>query len=167
MHMSDYHNKRALEILNEILYITIASVSSEGKPWNTPVYSAFDDDLNFYWFSDKNAQHSKNVQANPEVCLAIYDSTVPQGTGEGVYIEAVVEELQNESEVMAARKRMDERVGRTKERKFATYSGDAVLRGYKAIPRKAWMNEVEQDKKGRFVRDIRVEVPLQILSQTI
>ncbi len=60
--MSEHHNKRAAEIIKDIKYITIASVSDDGQPWNTPVYSAFDKDLNFYWFSDKNSQHSQNVR---------------------------------------------------------------------------------------------------------
>jgi len=41
--------KLTKEIIAKILYITIASVTKEGLPWNTPVYSAHDRQLNFYW----------------------------------------------------------------------------------------------------------------------
>jgi len=161
--MSDYHDKRSSEIIKQILYITIASVTKDGKPWNTPVYSAFDEELNFYWFSDKNSQHSNNVRDTKNVFLVIYDSTVPEGTGEGVYIQAEVLELNEETEVLGALNVLDTRVGKAKERDFASYSGDAVLRGYKAIPKRAWMNDDDKDAQGNYIRDIRVELPLDKL----
>jgi len=39
--------------------------------------------------SDKNGQHSKNIAENNRVFIVIYDSTVPEGDGEGVYIQAM------------------------------------------------------------------------------
>ena len=116
--MSDTHTKSASEIINQILYITIASVTADGKPWNTPVYSGFDKDLNFYWFSDKNSQHSTNLRENNNAFLVIYDSTVPESTGEGVYIQAEVQELTEEGEALDALKVMDSRVGKTKALAF-------------------------------------------------
>lgn len=165
--MSDHHNKRAAEIIKEIKYITIASVSADGQPWNTPVYSAFDKELNFYWFSDKNSQHSQNVRGNNKILLVIYNSTVPEGTGEGVYVKAVVSELNDPAEILAAKAVLDERVGKEKERNADNYMGDAVLRGYKATPVQAWMNDDDEDENGNYVRDIRVEVPLDILKQQV
>lgn len=163
--MSDFHNKRVSEIINKILYVTIASVSEDGKPWNSPVYSAFDKDLNFYWFSDKNSQHSTNLRNSSEAFLAIYDSTVPESTGEGVYIQARVRELTKESEVLAALKALDARVGKDKERDIKEYSGKAVLRGYQATPLKIWVNDDEKDENGNYVRDIRVEISLEDLKK--
>ncbi len=163
--MSDHHNQRAAEIVKEILYITIASISAEGKPWNTPVYSAFDKDLNFYWASDKNSHHSQNIRASKDVFLVVYNSTVPESTGEGVYFQATAQELNNEEEALAALKVLDGRVGKTKERDFANYSGDAVLRVYKATPQLVWMNDDDKDKNGNYVRDIRVELPLDTLRE--
>jgi uncharacterized protein YhbP (UPF0306 family) len=161
--MAEYHNKRAAEIIKEILYITIASVSQDGQPWNSPVYSAFDKDLNFYWFSDKNSQHSQNARANNKVLLVIYNSTVPEGTGEGVYIKAVVSELNSPEEILAAKGVLDKRAGKAKERDAENYMGDATLRGYKATPIQAWMNDDDKDENGNYVRDIRVEVSLEAL----
>jgi nitroimidazol reductase NimA-like FMN-containing flavoprotein (pyridoxamine 5'-phosphate oxidase superfamily) len=161
--MSEHHNQRAAEIIKEILYITIASVSADGQPWNTPVYSAFDKDLNFYWFSDKNSQHSQNVRGNNKVSLVIYNSTVPEGTGEGVYLQCTVKELNSPEEILAAKGVLDERVGKEKERNAQNYMGDNVLRGYKATPVQAWMNDDEKDENGNYVRDIRVEVTLEAL----
>lgn len=165
--MSDHHNKRAAEIINEILYITIASVSADGQPWNTPVYSAFDKDLNFYWFSDKNSQHSQNVRSKSKVLLVIYNSTVPVGTGEGVYVKATVSELNAPEEILAAKAVLDERVGKEKERNAENYIGNAVLRGYKATAVQVWMNDDDKDENGNYVRDIRVEVPLDELRASL
>lgn len=42
-----------VKIIKRIEYINIASITPEGNPWNTPVYTAFDKSLNFYWLSWK------------------------------------------------------------------------------------------------------------------
>ncbi|MBI2028282.1 MAG: pyridoxamine 5'-phosphate oxidase family protein [Candidatus Levybacteria bacterium] len=80
-------NKRAREIIAKILYITIATSTKDGIPWNSPVYSAFDESYNFYWISWLENQHSKNIKDNNQVFIVIYDSTVPEGMGKGVYIQ--------------------------------------------------------------------------------
>ena len=40
--MSEYHQKRAVEILKQIKYATLATVTSEGQPWNSPVKNEYD-----------------------------------------------------------------------------------------------------------------------------
>ena len=49
---------KAAKVIKSILYINIASITPNGKPWNSPVYCAFDKNLNYYWFSWKENQHS-------------------------------------------------------------------------------------------------------------
>ena len=75
---------RVREILSRIMYLTIATVSKDGEPWNTPVYSSFDEQFNFFWVSSPLAKHSKNIKENNNVFLVVYDSTTPEGTGGGV-----------------------------------------------------------------------------------
>jgi hypothetical protein len=161
--MSDYHNKRAKEILEKIQYATIATVSAEGKPWNSPVRHEYDNDLNIYWFSDKQNQHSQNVRANENVFIVIYDSTVPEGDGEGIYIEARARELADPEEILFARriKKGSDYTGSSDD-----FLGDAVRRVYKAVPQLMWMNDAEI-KDGMFVRDYRVEVSVDILKEDI
>lgn len=161
--MSNFHSKKATEIIRKILYITIATTSKGGQPWNGPVYSAFDKDLHFYWSSDKDSQHSKNIRENKNVFLVIYDSTVPEGTGEGVYIQAEAHELAEKSEITVARRITQTRKGQESElteKEYEKFTGDALRRVYKAIPRKIWVNDVETDENGKYIRDIRVEVSL-------
>ena len=83
--MNDISNylKTPAKIINDILYATIATADKNGQPWNSPVYSAFDEDLNFYWTSAKDSQHSQNIRENPKRFIVIYDSTVVEGQGEG------------------------------------------------------------------------------------
>ena len=152
--MADY-NTKAKAILSKIQYATLATVTPEGKPWNSPVAHEIDENYVVYWFSDKENQHSKNVRANPHVFIVIYDSTAPEGTGEGVYIEADVEELNNADEI--------NKVRNTKKGKVVDdaneFLGDAVRRCYKATPKRMWMNDAEE-KDGKFIRDYRVELDL-------
>ena len=161
--MHEHLSARASEIIGNIQYLTIASISSSGEPWNTPVFTAFDDQLNFYWFSDHQAQHSRNVRETGKAFLVIYDSTVPEGTGEGVYIQAAVKELTQEAEVLSALRILDARAGKKKPRDFNNYSGGAILRGYQARPLKIWMNSDETNADGEYIRDIRVELDLKSL----
>lgn len=91
--------KRAKEIIEAVIYINIASVTESGMPWNMPVYATYDEDYNFFWLSWRESQHSKNIRANPDVFITIYDSTQQEGTGEGVYIKARAEEVNDPGEI--------------------------------------------------------------------
>jgi len=154
--MSEYHDKRVKEILQTIRYATIATASKDGTPWNSPVAHEYDSDLNIYWFSDKENQHSKNVRENENVFIVIYDSTVPEGDGEGLYIQAKVQELDDPKAIQFARriKKGPDYIGPADE-----FLGGAIRRVYKAIPERIWMNDAEI-KDGVFLRDYRVEVSL-------
>ena len=91
--MSDVHNQKAAGIIKKIPYITLATVSDDDQPWNSPLWSAFDKDLNFYWASDAKSVHSTNIRNNSKVFCVIYDSTMAEGTGEGVYFKGSAFEL--------------------------------------------------------------------------
>lgn len=161
--MSDRHVERAREIVHQIAYITLASVSLAGKPWNSPLYSSFDDEGNFYWVSSPEAQHSRNVEANGEAFLVIYDSTAPEGTGEGVYVEATVEALEDVADTAKARRTLSLRVGAPLDDHPERFLGGGVRRAYRAVPIRVWVNDDETDEKGNYVRDIRVEIPVEAL----
>jgi len=150
--------EKAKRIIEKILYITIATSTKDGKPWNSPVYSAFDQKYNFYWASWRENQHSKNIKENNNIFLAIYDSTVPEGTGEGVYIQAKAYVLTDENEILNALEILDKRVGKTKERNASEFLGEYPRRVYKAVPEKVWMNDVGEIN-GNYI-DKRIEIKL-------
>lgn len=149
--------EKAKTIIAKIIYITIATVSKDSKPWNTPVYSAHDEKFNFFWASWKENEHSKNVQNNGDVFLVIYDSTAPEGTGEGVYVKAKAYELTDQKEIEHAMKYLYGRKNKT-PRKVDEFLGDYPRRVYKAVPEKFWLN-TDGDINGNYV-DKRIEVDL-------
>jgi nitroimidazol reductase NimA-like FMN-containing flavoprotein (pyridoxamine 5'-phosphate oxidase superfamily) len=149
--------EKAKKIISDILYITIASVSKDGVPWNSPVYSAFDEQYNFYWVSPVTATHSENVKGNPQVSIVIYDSTVPEGTGEGVYIQAKAHEINDEKEIEHALPYLYNRKNKP-VRPIASFTGGSPRRVYKAVPGKVWVNDTVE-VNGQPC-DVRVEVKL-------
>ncbi|MBC7836535.1 pyridoxamine 5'-phosphate oxidase family protein [Acetobacteraceae bacterium] len=151
--------ERAKEIISKIIYMTIASVSKDGQPWNTPVYCAFDEVYNFYWASWKENQHSKNIAENQDIFIVIYDSAAPEGTGEGVYIKAKAQALTDPKDIEQAAKYTFGRKG-GKPRKPEEYLGDYPRRMYKAIPEKFWMNG-DGDIDGNYI-DVRVEIKIHV-----
>lgn len=151
--------RRAKKILETIEYATIATTSRKGKPWNSPVARVYDHDLNIYWFSDKQNQHSQNVRENEDIFIVIYDSTAPWGEGEGVYIEAKAYELTDPEEITKARRL---KKGPDYNGSPDDFLGDAIRRVYKAVPQRIWMNDAEV-KNEVFIRDYRVEISLNDL----
>ena len=147
--------KRASEIITRIDYVTIASVNSDGLPWNSPVYSAFDKDCNFYWGTHVDSQKAQNIRNNKNVFLVIYDSTVPPGTGEGVYVQAEARQLSDPDEIQHAYDVLKNRRP-TPFWNPAAFSEKGPVRLFKAEPQKIWMNDGAQ-KNGHYI-DTRIEI---------
>jgi len=84
---------RAVSIIENIEYLTVASICPDGTPWNTPVFTSYDSDLNFYWGSYKENQHSLNILNNGLVFCVLYDSRAKEGTGEGLYLKGYAEQI--------------------------------------------------------------------------
>lgn len=149
--------ERAKEIIEKIAYATLATASRNGQPWNSPVYTAFDEKFNFFWASWRENQHSKHIAENPNVFIVIYDSTVPQGTGEGVYIQAKAYALESLEEIAHA---MKYHYGRKNKepRKAEEFLGNYPRRMYKAVPENIWMNSDDRID-GNWI-DTREEIKL-------
>jgi len=148
---------KAVSIIKKIEYINIASITPEGMPWNSPVYTAFDNELNFYWFSWKKNQHSINIRNNKNVFVTIYDSTAPEGTGVGLYFSGKAYELSNIKEILMGMTVCYKRI-KHKMRAVGEFLKHFPRRVYKFTPEKAWING-DGDIKGNFI-DIRQELVL-------
>jgi nitroimidazol reductase NimA-like FMN-containing flavoprotein (pyridoxamine 5'-phosphate oxidase superfamily) len=83
----------AREIIDGSLYMVLGTADEAGTPWVSPVYFAVAGYTDFYWVSLPGARHSRNLVARPEVSIVVFDSGVPIGTGQGVYMAARAEEL--------------------------------------------------------------------------
>ena len=140
---------KAKKIVEKVIYVTVATTSSDGTPWNSPVFSAYDQNYNFYWGSYRNSQHSKNIQSNGKVFLVIYDSTAPAGTGEGVYVKAQARELEDSREIIFAHNLLQTR-RKIPYWKIEQVKGNAPIRLYKAVPEKVWVND-SGDVNGNYI----------------
>ncbi len=83
----------ARAIVDDNRYMVLGTADASGKPWATPVYYAADGYRDFYWVSAPDRTHSRNVAARPEIAVVIFDSRVPIGEGQAVYMAAVASEL--------------------------------------------------------------------------
>ncbi|MBW3538288.1 pyridoxamine 5'-phosphate oxidase family protein [Candidatus Parcubacteria bacterium] len=134
------NNERAKGIIQNIIYVTIATVDESGQPWNTPVYSAYDQDYNFYWGSYRDSQHSKNIRSTGRIFLAIYDSTVEAGTGYGVYAKAKGFELNDPAQIKFAHQLLEAR-RQSPYWEIEQVQDDGPVRLYKAVPEQSWIND--------------------------
>ena len=80
-------------IIDGNLYLVLATADGTGRPWSSPVYFAHDGYAEFLWVSAPEALHSRNIAERPQVGIVIFDSHAPIGTGQGVYISAVAEQV--------------------------------------------------------------------------
>jgi nitroimidazol reductase NimA-like FMN-containing flavoprotein (pyridoxamine 5'-phosphate oxidase superfamily) len=83
----------ARRIIDGCLYMVLGTAGPDGSPWASPVWFAADGYGAFHWVSSREARHSRNIAARPEVGIVIFDSSVPVGAGQGVYVEARAEQL--------------------------------------------------------------------------
>lgn len=158
--------ERAAIIIKTIEYVTIATVCPDGTPWNSPVYTAYDNDLNFYWKSWVENQHSKNISACPDVFLVLYDSRAKAMEGEGVYIKAKAKPLMIE-DAEDIKKGFDSivlRAGHCTTEYTDFFDGDP-RRVYKASPTHIWMND-GSTLKGDFI-DIRNKIDMKELKKEL
>jgi hypothetical protein len=132
---------KAKERINDILYLSLATVSSEANPHNSPVYTAFDTQYNFYWVSCVGSQHSKNIRHNSKSFVVIYDSTVKHGKGFGVYFCGSTYELGSEDvdSIVVGIDLLSKRINTSTE-SANNYLGDRPKLVYKFVPTTAWVN---------------------------
>lgn len=155
--MQSEHTRVAQNILSHICYATLATATKTGIPWSCPVYVAFDKNFNFYWLSSRQTRHSQNIRENGQIAFVVYDSTVPEGTGKAVYIEATACELTQEEEIAYGLDHIFERAGENPPPVNEAW-GDSPLRVYQAKAHAAWIN-VGDSVNGKYV-DTRVAVAL-------
>jgi len=133
------HISRAKEILKENIYLTMATSDKDGNPWITPVRYANDDHYNFYWISEAETRHSKNIKENKnKVSFVVYNSSTNEGTGEGVYFKGSAHELTEQKDAEEALNLYFARKNQ-KPKSFRDFIDAAPQRIYKAIPEKIWM----------------------------
>jgi nitroimidazol reductase NimA-like FMN-containing flavoprotein (pyridoxamine 5'-phosphate oxidase superfamily) len=86
----------AKSVIDSNRYMALGTTDEAGHPWVSPVWFACEDYRNFYWVSSHDSKHSRNIDARPEVAIAIFDSSVPVGAAQAVYMKGRATELTGE-----------------------------------------------------------------------
>jgi hypothetical protein len=86
-------------IIDANLYMVLATADEAGRPWASPVYFAVAGYQEFFWVSSPEATHSRNIAVRPDVGIVVFDSRAPIGTGQGVYMPAVADQLTAERDL--------------------------------------------------------------------
>jgi nitroimidazol reductase NimA-like FMN-containing flavoprotein (pyridoxamine 5'-phosphate oxidase superfamily) len=97
---AELNERRSSELVRSIIdhsaYMTLATADAEGVPWATPVWYAPESYTRLLWISRPDARHSRNITVQPQTGIVIFDSGAAIGTGQGVYIEAISQEVPQE-----------------------------------------------------------------------
>src|SRR5215213_2528211 len=83
----------AKTIIDSNMYMVLGTADKSGQPWVSPVYYASAQYREFFWVSSAEVRHSRNLLMRQQTRIVIFDSRAPIGTGQGVYMSAIAEEL--------------------------------------------------------------------------
>ena len=78
----------AARVIDASRYLVLATADEHGVPWASPVWYAHAGYREFFWVSDPQAGHSRNIGIRPRVSIVIFDSSALPGTAPAVYISA-------------------------------------------------------------------------------
>lgn len=97
MSTDDQDTAVARAIIDANVYLTLGTADADGDPWVCPVYFASDGYTDFYWMSQPTVRHSRNIEVRPRVSIVVFDSRVPPGTGQAVYMSALAEQVPDDA----------------------------------------------------------------------
>lgn len=163
--MNDENLTKARRIIASNQYMTIATSDENAEPWNTPVYYAFDDKSNFYWYSGKNTKHSQLITKNNKVAIVIFNSNASEEDAGGVYITGKAYEVNKEELAHALEIYFNRAIPDNPEEKSKVieapqdFLGESELRMYKIIPEKIYVSNDATKWNGKWI-DSRSEVNL-------
>jgi hypothetical protein len=154
--MADDLIDRLQAMLDTIEHATIATVSAQGQPWNTPVYFARER-MSLYWTSRADAQHSINIRDNGHAFIVIYDSSRQDASASAAYIEAQVSELTDQKAIEKGLGLVYTRRGKPTPR-AAEFCEPSRHRVYHAAALRVWTNVLHADVETPW--DERIEIVL-------
>lgn len=83
----------AKAIIDSTLYMVLGTADESGQPWVSPVYFTASKYKEFYWISSLETKHSRNIAKRSQISIVIFNSQVPVGKAQAVYMSAMAEEL--------------------------------------------------------------------------
>lgn len=135
------------------------STSRDGHPWISPVYFAADSEYKLYFISRRDTRHAEYIRSQPNVAVAIYNSTCTPGRCDGVQLSATARELTATDEVaygaaILFTRRFEDEAQRKPYLDPTRYQGDELMRIYEIRPQEIFV--VDKEKPN----DYRVQVDL-------
>ncbi|MDM9379720.1 pyridoxamine 5'-phosphate oxidase family protein [Chlorogloeopsis sp. ULAP01] len=157
---------KASRIITNNIYCTLSTCGIDVSPWVTPLFFAYDDEWNLYWSSAIVSKHSQNIYRNGRVAIAIFNSSVSEGTPEGLYLYGTASELKRE-DTQKVMKLLVNRARRQVNRTVADYLDDSPRRIYQFQPQEAWVSgdRLPVDNSNILV-DTKIQVNLQELQNS-
>ncbi len=155
---------RVAELLTLQPYFNVAT-ESNGQPWNSPVWAAWDGACNLVWSSWIKAVHSQNITANPRVFLTLFDSTRKRGTNNlrCLYLQCTAAEITDGAEAESAFRLLYP--GDPLD--TGAFLGAGLKRFYRATPVKAWLNCLSERELTPATVKMREELPLELLHAAV
>lgn len=141
-----------LDILDEIMYATIATADKDGNPWAAPQFIVYNHDAKeLYWCASRDSQHAQNILNNGRAFIVVYDSSVGPGKGKGVYFQTSAQIVNDQDDVAMIMERL---VKRHQGVPYWTLNDvqdpASPVKVFKAVIEKAWTND-GREQDGRFV----------------
>jgi predicted pyridoxine 5'-phosphate oxidase superfamily flavin-nucleotide-binding protein len=136
----DALSNHARSVIDSNRYMVLGTAEEAGHPWVTPVWFASEDYRQFYWVSSPAAKHSRNLASRPEVAIAIFDSSVPVGGAQAVYMKGLAKELTGDEleEGLAVFDRAT-RQDHGRAYGLSDVQGSALVRLYRATASEHWV----------------------------
>ncbi len=103
--MAEDTRSAARAIIEDNMYMVLATTGPDGAPWAAPVFYSTEDGRDFYWVSSPEVTHSRNIAHEPRVGIVIHDSRAPVGTASprALYLVATAAELEGEEALAGLR----------------------------------------------------------------
>ena len=90
---NEKHNTRAVEILNNNRYFTLATCTN-GQPWTAPLaFAECSEPAGLMFTSSNKSRHIRELSENSKVAGAIFNSTLPTSEVDGIQFEGVLSEI--------------------------------------------------------------------------
>ena len=130
------------------------ATSAQGETWIAPVAYAYDEQFNFYWYSEKTARHSRHIEFNRSVAVAIFNSQASSDEVDGLQIVGIASEVAlGELPAIAERyfrQSFPDETTRTRWSKpVECFVGDAPQRFYRFQPVKVYKCDTENTSVDR------------------
>ena len=160
----DQQIERARELLRTIRHASMATVSQDGSPHNSPFMFLHDDQLqHIYWGSHPASTHSQNILRTGQLFVVLYDA-LERG---GLYLRCSGGHILEGKELVVALAIHNRvRASRGQDQlPLEYYQGKAPQRMWGAHIEQLWVNGTSRDQNGHVIQDIRSAITAADLLQ--